>query len=403
MNKKVTHEIRQLFTQNSDVVANPTCYVYDLEEVSNRVREIVDNKLPNVSLYYAMKANPNAKVLKHILSENGISGIEIASIGELEKAIAVGLDSTSKVLFTGPGKTYTELEQAVKYGLRFINIESVVEAIRINEIAENLGIDKVDIVLRVNINYFIDGGSEYMAGMSTKMGIDEARFEEDYNFISKLAHLNICGLHVFAADGVLNHKILLKYADYVFEFVQNVERIMGTVNVIDFGGGFGIDYTNGNRTFNTKEYFDGLGQLVSKYNFSSKEIILELGKYLVGSAGYYATQIVDIKDCKGMKHIVTAGGVNHMRLPIATDRKHPVRIIPMNVPKLYEGQISVHDEVVDIEGPLCMTEDKISWDEHIAEAHIGDIVVLKQSGAYCYSASTLWFLSHPLPLEIVIS
>ena len=61
------------------------------------------------------------------------------------------------------------------------------------------------------------------------------------------------------------------------------------------------------------------------------------------------------------------------------------------------------NEIVDIEGPLCMTEDKISWDEYIEDAKIGDLVVLTQSGAYCYSASTLWFLSHILPEEIILS
>lgn len=91
-----------------------------------------------------------------------------------------------------------------------------------------------------------------------------------------------------------------------------------------------------------------------------------------------------------------------MRLPIATDRKHPVYIVDMVLPKIYDKQIEVSNETVDIEGPLCMTEDKISWDEYIENAKIGDIVVLAQAGAYCYSASTLWFLSHQLPLELII-
>ena len=206
----------------------------------------------------------------------------------------------------------------------------------------------------------------------------------------------------FAADGVLDYKILLKYTDFVFKFVKEAEKTVGKVKVIDFGGGFGIDYTKSNRTFDTKAYFEGLDRLIKTYSFEDKEFILELGKYIVGSAGYYATQIIDIKDCKGMKHIVTAGGVNHMRLPIATDRKHPVYVIRMGIPRLYDKQIEVSNETVDIEGPLCMTEDKISWDEPVKRASIGDIVVLTQSGAYCYTASTLWFLSHPLPLEIII-
>lgn len=402
MNRKVEDYIKSTFSSNHEVMANPTCYIYDLEEVTERINEIDRFKLANVSLYYAMKANPNKAVLKHVLSHSGVAGIEIASIGELNIAREAGLESDSKVLFTGPGKTPVELKEAVKSKIRFINVESVVEAIHINKIAEQEGIEKVNVLLRVNINYFLDGASEYMAGMSTKMGIDQSRFYEDFAIISKLSHINVCGFHVFAADGVLDHKILLKYTDFVFKFVKEAETVVGNIDVIDFGGGFGIDYTKSGRHFDVKAYFEGLEAAINKYSFENKEFILELGKYIVGSAGYYATRIVDIKDCKGMKHIVTAGGVNHMRLPIATDRKHPVYIISMGIPKLYDEQIEVSNETVDIEGPLCMTEDKISWDEPIEHASIGDIVVLTQSGAYCYSASTLWFLSHQLPLELII-
>ena len=348
MNRKIEEYIRKTFTNNTAVVTNPTCYIYDLQEITDRINEIDKYKLPNVSLYYAMKANPNKEVLKHVLKHKEVSGIEIASIGELNIARQIGLDDMSKVLFTGPGKTPQELEEAVKSKIRYINVESVVEAIRINDIAKRLNIPKVDILLRVNINYFLDGASEYMAGMSTKMGIDQSRFEEDYSYIKKLSHLNICGFHVFAADGVLDYNILLKYADFVFKFVKEAEAIVGKVKVIDFGGGFGIDYTKAGMKFNTKDYFIKLGEILKKYSFEDKEIILELGKYIVGSAGYYATKIVDIKDCKGMKHIVTAGGVNHMRLPIATDRKHPVYIVKMNEDKLYNEQIEVKNETVDI-------------------------------------------------------
>lgn len=402
MKRKVKDYIKNVFTSNSEVISNPTCYIYDLEEITSRINEVSISKLENVSLYYAMKANPNEDVLKHVLSNKGISGIEIASIGELEIARKIGLKDNSKVLFTGPGKTPDELIEAIKSKIRFINVESVVEAIRINEIAEQENIEKVDVLLRININYFLDGASEYMAGMSTKMGIDQSRFYSDYDIISNLKHINICGFHVFAADGVLDYRVLLKYTDYVFKFVEESQQVIGEMDVIDFGGGFGIDYTKSNRQFDVKAYFEGLKVLIEKYSFENKEFILELGKYIVGSAGYYATRIVDIKDCKGMKHIVTAGGVNHMRLPIATDRKHPVYVIRMGIPKLYNEQIEVSNEIVDIEGPLCMTEDKISWDEPIEHASIGDIIVLTQSGAYCYSASTLWFLSHKLPMELII-
>lgn len=403
MNEKVKKFIQSTYSENPEVIKNPTAYIYDLEEITARITQIEQDKLPNVSLYYAMKANPNEAVMKHVLSHSVVKGIEIASTGELEIARRCGLTDSSRVLFTGPGKTEDELEESVRSKIRFINVESVVEAIRINEIAERLGVEKVDILLRVNINYFFDGASEYMAGKSTKLGMDQTTFDRDYEIINNLEHLNVRGYHVFAADGVLDYNVLVRYTDFVFKFIQEQEEKTGkNVEVIDFGGGFGIDYTKQGRFFDTKAYFDGIGKLVEKYNFEDKELVLELGKYIVGSAGYYTAKIIDIKDCKGEKHIVAAGGINQMRLPVAAERKHPVYIVEMNEPKVYEGQPEICNETVDVEGPLCMTEDLLSWDEFIESAKIGDIVVLTQAGAYCYSDSTLWFLSHPLPFELIL-
>ena len=91
-----------------------------------------------------------------------------------------------------------------------------------------------------------------------------------------------------------------------------------------------------------------------------------------------------------------------MGLPLEMRRKHPVEIISMNEEKLYDGQMSVMNEVVDISGPLCMVTDKLSWDEYIESASIGDIVVYRQSGAYCYGEGMHEFLSHMMPDEIII-
>ena len=82
MNRKVESYIKSIFSSNPAVVANPTCYIYDLEEITAKIEEIDKNKCNNVSLYYAMKANPNMDVLTHVIGHDGISGVEIASTGE---------------------------------------------------------------------------------------------------------------------------------------------------------------------------------------------------------------------------------------------------------------------------------------------------------------------------------
>ena len=101
MNRKVEEHIKSIFTQNREVMVNPTCYIYDMEEITARINEVDSTKLSNVTLYYAMKANPNKEVLKHVLSHSGIAGVEIASTGELDIARAAGLEDDYRVIFTG--------------------------------------------------------------------------------------------------------------------------------------------------------------------------------------------------------------------------------------------------------------------------------------------------------------
>ncbi len=397
--EKTINFIKNVY-QRPNIIDNPTCYIYDLDIIKQNVKLLEKYAPSQISLYYAMKANPHKRVLSYIHDLDFVKGVEIASSGELEKAKPFFTPST--IIFTGPGKTEKELESAIKSGIRLINVESIVEAIRVNNIAEKLGITKVDILIRINTNYCIEDASELMGGHSTKMGIDEDKYIDSFKMISSLPRINIRGVHIFAASGVIEYKSLLKANNYIFQLVAQLEKLTKKIDIIDLGGGLGIDYTNNNRLFNVKDYFYELSLLINEYGFNNKEIIIELGTYLVGNAGLYTAKIIDIKEIKGHKHIIIAGGINHMGLPLEMRRKHPVNIISMNVKKLYNDQPSVNNELADISGPLCMITDKLSWDDQIIEANIGDIVVFRQAGAYCYSEGMLQFLSHPYPEELFV-
>jgi len=383
-----------------EFIKNPTCYFYDLKIIKNNINNLKKNLPKQVSLYYAMKANNNKEIMKCITKNKYVKGIEIASSGELIQATKY-IDS-SNIIFTGPGKTEYELEEAIKNNIRFINIESITEALRIQKIAEKLKKETINILIRINLNYAIPNGTELMSGCSTKMGIDEDVCIESIKYIQKLKNIKIKGIHVFAASGVLDYNSLIKSNRYIFDLVKKIEKETGLLEVIDFGGGLGIDYTDNNQLFNIEQYSLELNELIKEYNFLDKEFIMELGTYLVGNAGYYTAKIIDIKEIKGHKHIVIAGGVNHMGLPLEMRRKHPVHIIEMNEEKLYDNQPNIEKELVDISGPLCMVTDKLSWDQYIETANIGDIVVFRQSGAYCYGEGMHQFLSHMLPKELII-
>ncbi len=120
-------------------------------------------------------------------------------------------------------------------------MESLAEAVRIDRIARRSGMGKVDVLLRVNLDFPQIDGAENMTGYSTKMGVDEKDFVETYKEVCRLDWVCVKGIYAFAASRVLDDKILLRIDEYIFDFVEKLQSETGEVSVIDFGGGLGID------------------------------------------------------------------------------------------------------------------------------------------------------------------
>jgi len=374
----------------------PFFYLYDLKNIANKLNLLNTYAVGNISLYYAMKANSNFEVLEFIKKHTNVKGFEIASIGELD--LALKFLKPCQVIYTGPGKRLHELELSLKNKIRFLSAESLTEIYRINTLVKEHNLEKANILIRINPDYLIVNSLKRMGGVSSKMGIDEDKVIGNLERILKLENINVLGFHVFAASGIMEYMDLLDYIEYVFKLISKIEAIYNRkFKIIDFGGGFGVDYTGGEKIFDVKAFFNRLKTLLDDYKYNDKELVLELGRFIVAESGYYVSQIVDIKESKGKKHIIVSGGTNHIRLI----RKHPITIIPMDYTPVYENQLSVKDEYAEIEGPLCFGEDKIDDNIFVKEANIGDLVVVSHVGAYGYNCASLEFLCHPKPHEYV--
>jgi diaminopimelate decarboxylase len=398
MNTEIKKKILEI-CQTTEFYKNPCFYLYDLSKIQQQLENLESNLPNNTSLYYAMKANPHKDILNFLKNFKFIKGVEIASIGELERSLC--LFKPKEILFTGPGKTPYELEQSIKKRIKHINLESYVEATRIHNIVKNTNIKPVDILLRININRVYSDAHTLMSGISSKLGVDESLAFDELDKISKLSGLNLKGIHVFAGSGILDYKEILKNFDYIFNFSKDLEASGFNISSIDLGGGFGIDYTHSNKKLDMALLGEGLDNLIKKYNYGDKELILELGRYIVGESGYYVTQIVDIKESHGSKYIITSGGINHQRRPCAVETNHPIEIISSHIPHLVHSQPSIDNELVNIGGPLCLNDDILAKEIYIPHAEIGDLVVVMCSGAYGLSMAATNFLSHPIASEYI--
>jgi len=377
------------------------CYVYDTMPMRDKITHLADIMPAGVEVFYAMKANPHTEFLRAAL-EGGARGIEIASLGEAEKAVAAGF-LPAQLIYTGPGKSPEELAWAVNHDIRTVHIESLTEAHRLNAIASSS--DKIqDVLLRINANFDIHEAQTTFSGGSKKFGVDEEQLDHVLPQILALEHLNFRGLHVYAASGVLNVDDLLKNCELVFGMAQHIEaEYAGAVcDTIDFGGGFGVDYLETGHDFNPQAYADGLAKLIEQYGFGGRTFFLELGRYLAADSGWFCTEILDIKLSRGKKQVICAGGINHFRRPAALAINHPLAVVRMHRPPLFEGQVSVRDESVYFGGPLCTGADKLANDIAVGATDIGDIAVFGLAGAYGLSMSNIEFLSHERPAEIIL-
>lgn len=376
-------------------------YIYDTAPMKAKIAHLVSIMPKGVEVYYAVKANPHPAFLKAARDANA-EGIEIASLGEAQKAVDVGI-APNRLIYTGPGKSPEELRWSVQNGVRTVHIESLTEAHRLQSICERLGKTQ-DVLLRINADFDIHEAQTTFSGGSKKFGVDEEKLDEVLPQLLKLDRIRFRGLHVYAASGVLNVNDLLKNCELVFDLTRKIEANYENVNcdIIDFGGGFGVDYLEEGRDFDPQAYADGLSAMIGKYGFEGRKFVLELGRYLAADSGWFCTEILDIKESRGKKQVICAGGINHFRRPAALSINHPLAIVRMGAEPVFDGQESIRDEKVYFGGPLCTSADKLANDQYVEAADIGDIAVFGLAGAYGLTMSNQEFLSHKRPEEIIL-
>jgi diaminopimelate decarboxylase len=384
-----------------EVRENSNFYIFDEKIVAKKTAKVCSNMPQNGSLYYSMKANPNKKVLELLSEMSGIKGIEVSSIGELD--IALEYFSPSNIIYSGPAKSFSQLKRAIEENVLQIHCESLFECEKVNILARDLKYSKVNILLRVNLKNPLGGAANNATGCPSKFGIDEDQVEEALKKIVSLKYIRLLGFHFFAGSGVLNYKHIVKHFLNIKKVVDNFQKISGKVPIVDVGGGFGIDYSGCAKELDIVSLGKCMNELfILDPRWREKEIILELGRYLVGEAGMYATQIVDIKKSMGKTFLITSGGFNHQKRPAFQGINHPTFIVPTNNSDARGLIAPIENCEVEIVGPLCTKDDILARSLFVKKAKVGDFAVLAMSGAYGLSAAPTGFLSFPKPNEYMI-
>lgn len=375
-------------------------FIYD-GRLLDRKWELLRATYPaEFAISYSVKANPNPALIKCLLAKG--CGLEIASGGEFQLALAAGCPP-EKILFAGPGKTAAELEMVLSNGIGEIHVESLLEVERVSMISRRSG-RRANVCVRVNPCAEAQGGAMRMGGKSAPFGIDEESLGVVLERLLADPSIKFRGIHLFTGTQILDYNVLMRQYRRGLEIAGRVAaRLQRSLHTIDFGGGLGIPYFGDEQDLNMEKLRDELASLMAEVRsdvlFGGTKFMVEPGRYLVGEAGVYITQVTDIKVSRGKKFVVVDGGMNHHlaasgNLGQVIKRNFPVAILN----KLHE-KVS---ETFDIVGPLCTPLDILAREVSLPSADIGDLVGIFQSGAYARTASPLGFLSHSSPAEVLV-
>ncbi|OYY75433.1 MAG: pyridoxal-dependent decarboxylase, exosortase A system-associated [Gammaproteobacteria bacterium 28-57-27] len=375
---------------------NTPFYAYDAQLSRTRVAELRAALPPTVQLHYAIKANPFPPLLRHVASL--VDGCDIASSGELDKALAAGFQPSS-ISFAGPAKRDEELGAALRARIT-LNVESLGELERLERLGQTYGI-RPHVALRINPDFELKGAGMRMGGGAKPFGIDAEQAPTILNKIKQM-EIEFQGLHIFSGSQSLNAEAIMQAHSATLALAENLLSSSGLhARHINIGGGLGIPYFPGEQRLNLTPIGAHLHDLLQHHAawLGQTRVIMELGRYLVGEAGVYVTRIVERKTSRGETFLLCDGGM-HQHLALSGNLGQVIR---KNYPVYIAAQADAPaTELVNIHGPLCTPLDVLGHKIALPPAEVGDLLVVTQSGAYGLSASPVHFLSHPPAMEILV-
>jgi len=210
------------------------------------------------------------------------------------------------------------------------------------------------------------------------------------------------GFHIYPGSQNLRGNVIAESLHRSVELVQRLANgAPAPVRYVNLGGGWGIPYVAGERRLDLAPVADALAQVQAALGRALPEaqMVLELGRYLVGEAGIYVARVIDRKVSRGQVFLVTDGGM-HQHLAASGNFGQVIR---RNYPVVIGNRLQAAErESATVVGPLCTPLDVLAERMELAVAQPGDLVVVLQSGAYGATASPQAFLGHPLCAEVLV-
>ena len=334
---------------------------------------------------YAVKANSNIAIL-NVLARLG-SGFDIVSGGELTRVLAAG-GRADKIVFSGVGKTVTEINFALQEGIRCFNVESISELLRINKVASELNC-KAPVSIRVNPDVDAQTHPYISTGLKeNKFGIAIDEAEEAYLQAKEMTHIDIIGVDCHIGSQLTSVEPFVDALQRVLTLIDRLTELGIHLSHLDIGGGLGITYKE-EVPPTPGEYAKALtGLLIDR----KLEVLMEPGRAIVGNAGVLLTRVEYLKATEDRQFAIVDAGMNDLLRPALYQSWQAIQSVKINQ--------NIADQKYDIVGPVCETGDFLGKDRVLALQE-NDLLAVKSAGAYGFTMSSN-YNSRPRAAEIMI-
>ena len=352
-------------------------YVFDLDKMKEFAEKVKRCLTGKAEICYAMKANPF--LIKPMLEI--VSSLEVCSPGEFRICERAGIPM-EKIVLSGVYKNPDDIAYMLDtYGNRgTYTVESLQHLEVLNDTAVRHGIT-LSVLIRVT------SGNQF--------GIDEAEIRKIISEREKYTGVEIEGIQFYSGTQKRNLSQMQEELKHLDAFIGELEEIGGMeIRTLEYGPGFFVPYFVKDKSMRTEELLGEFGEILDGLQFKGR-IVLEMGRFLAASCGYYITSIVDMKVNKEQPYVILDGGINHLNYyGQAMAMKHP-----------YCSQLDFegHEKTVGEEqhwnlcGALCTVSDVIVKQFPLRNPKICDILVFERVGAYSVTEGIYLFLSRPLP------
>ena len=332
----------------------------------------------DVQICYAMKANPALGVIQ-VFAKAGC-GFDIVSGGELERVLAAGA-KPPHIIFSGVGKTRTEMRRALEVGIGCFNVESEAELDVLNEVALSCG-KRAPVSIRVNPNVDPKTHPYISTGLQgSKFGIAHQRVVSTYQRAASLAGLQVVGIDCHIGSQITLEGPYLDAVDRMLDLVEAIEAAGIPIRHIDFGGGLGISYQGNDEPPQADVLWAKLLARLDARGFGQRKLMIEPGRSLVGNAGVCVTEVLYLKPGEQKNFLIIDAAMNDLPRPAMYQAYH--EMVPVTPRRDVPGDPLIWEVV----GPVCESGDWIGHDRALA-VQSGDLLAVMSAGAYCMSMAS---------------